>query len=456
MAVVESEKRRMLLPTPSQATPTDVFNEPALSAGKTRDTETGNEEARTEGSAPVTKSRSCSHIPDWLGDTIADIPSTLGGAAFHRYILAEIFGASLIGSGVQRPRSVGLLCFRGYVAASQSDLVQATDDTVCLMLPGCKLPDPSILLDARKRHLVAVQCMQRTLEGNERDSHGEQYVLATITGAIELLFVDMFKPVSLGVGSLYGGLVHLVRTHVLTLVSSEAPVTGWLLIQLRQIMLIESLASGTALPIGTEIWKSIPYASTLIPETTETLMRLAVQLPGLVQNAHEAASSSNRDLCTMSDLLADLLTLERCLTQWQTEHLNQDGALQDGQLSFLRAQPQSMCHICLLLLQEAVAGLASAQSNDQLKHGYFEYATKTADTLCQLVDQFFEDADGMLSKALSVSAPLHFAHEWYETNADGERAACTKERMKRLQNEVPFLAWRSLVPLSLLSMYMNG
>lgn len=382
------------------------------------------------------------------------LPASPGGAAFYRLALQEMFGASLIGFGTQRPRSAGLLCFRGYVASTRSDLVQATDDTMCLMLPGCTLTDDRIVLDARKRHLTAIQSMQRSLKAvaassSLSDAH------AAISGAIELLFIDMFRPVSLGVKSLYGGLVHIVRIHLKTLAASQEPLSGWLLLQLRQIFLMYSLVMGSPLPVPVMTWRTIPHVLDLMPGQTDSLMRLAIQLPRLLQNASKVKRLERPNQSLSRDVLAELLRLERSLVGWQPETLRRDDDPQDDgsyhSIPFSNAQCQFMRLICLLLIRESIAGLA----DQPLKKESLATADKSAHTLCSLADYFIENADGALSKVMSVCAPLHFAHRWYEANGDRARACLVEERMQQLQREALFLSWESVLPWSLSSMYMN-
>ena len=66
------------------------------------------------------------------------------------------------------------------------------------------------------------------------------------------------------------------------------------------------------------------------------------------------------------------------------------------------------------------------------------------------------EADGMISKAFTVYPPLHFARQWYEKSGDYQSVAWAYEQEKQVQQEVPYLAWQSLLPLSLLSMYMGA
>ena len=238
---------------------------------------------------------------------ICPIPA---GSAFYRYYLAEMFGASMLGSGLRRARSPGILCYRDYVAAVRSDLLVATDDTVCLMIPSCTLQDDSrILLEGRKRHLAAVWNMRRALQDDAHDIDG------IIASSIELLFVEVFKPFSLGMRNLYSGVVHLVRTNLEYLTTSQTPVTIFVLIQIRQVMLLESLASRTEIPIPIETWQRLRCVSTLLPESTEALMQLATQLPGLLDTAREVRLSANADSSDSHHALSSMLSLERELTQ---------------------------------------------------------------------------------------------------------------------------------------------
>lgn len=399
-----------------------------------------------------------------------------GGMAFHRYILAELFGASLIGSSVQRHRSVAISDYRRFVATTRSDAVHAVDDTVCLLLPACTLNDPRILLEARQRHLAAVGHLRKALEADICD------VDATIAAAMELLFTEIFQPVSLGTNSLYEGVVHLARTHTLHLTSSQAPVTRFLLVQFRQIMLLQALASRAPLPLAVETWQHLPDTGPLLPEMAETLMRLAIRLPGLLSDARDAISSIPSDPLRIDVAISELLVLQSSLSRWQTGHCTQptdlftaapfvrtpqassnlDGScvVPDIRLSShnpsLSIQCQTLCYICLLLIREALADLAAAHGEVTLSHYYSSRATLAADVLCRLAAHFAQETDDLLDKALSICAPLHFVRQWYMTSGDCQGAEWAREQEARVQTAIPFLSWPSLLPLSLVSLYMQG
>lgn len=411
--------------------------------------------------AAKTKSVHCSEHS--CGD-VALIPQP-AGSAFYRYLLAETFGSSLVGAGAKRTRSEAIINFRMYVATTQSDIMMAVDDGLCLMLPGCTINDPRILLEGRKRHLAGVTFMQKFLKT------GTQDVDSVIASAIEFMFVDIFKPTSLGAKNLYAGVVYLVQKFSQHLKTSQTPVTTFLLIQLRQLMLLESLASRTSLPVDTDLWDNLASTSTL-PATTETLMRLAIQVPGLLSHAREAMElnieTGSPSACEQAVL--PLHKLECHLIQWDLyrppSRVKSRGiddktiAKQDHgceETSFLIAQCQAMCNICLLLIRESLADLFAAQGEEKSNQYYIKQAAATADELCELAERFMEEEEhASLSKALSVRAPLHFARRWYETSDDSKMAANVRTLEAQVQKEVPFLSWQSLLPMSLVSMYMLG
>lgn len=66
------------------------------------------------------------------------------------------------------------------------------------------------------------------------------------------------------------------------------------------------------------------------------------------------------------------------------------------------------------------------------------------------------EGGGLLSKFLSVGPALHFARQRHESNKDHGRATFAKTQEARVRQEVPFLSWHSLPPLSLVSTYMVG
>lgn len=395
-----------------------------------------------------------------------------GGAEFYRYTLAEMFGASLLGSGINRPRSAGILCYRGYVATARSDLMLATDDALCLMMPACTLEDPCVIKEGRKRHLAAVCCMQKAIQDVPDDITG------TVASSLELLFVEIFKPFSMGMENLLGGVVHLARTYLQHLTSSQTHVSIFLLIQLRQIMLLGSLTSRTPMPLPIETWQHLPHVSTLLPEKTEALLQLAVQLPNLLHSTNEICHSVSNSIA-FHNALSSLLSLECSLVQWLVQYypklsdrmtchhltwlpganraLDQDkGGVNCHRITFVSAQCQTLCYICLLLIYEALIDLSVGSGGGTMAHEYTAKANGAADTLCQLAHYFITDGDGLLSKALSVRAPLYFARQWYETNGHFEKAAWAYEQEEQVQKEVPFVTWQSLLPLSLVSMYLGA
>lgn len=63
-----------------------------------------------------------------------------------------------------------MVCYRGYVATTRSDLVLAIDDALVLLLSGCSLKDPRILLEARKRHHAGERSMQMALQNQMHET----------------------------------------------------------------------------------------------------------------------------------------------------------------------------------------------------------------------------------------------------------------------------------------------
>ena len=414
------------------------------------------EQARRDGCAPV-------------------IPQP-AGAEFYRYQLAEAFGASVVGPGASRIRSKAIIDYRTYVAMSRSDILQATDDTLCLMLPGCKFDDPGILLEGQKRHLAGIQCMQKTLEKDEYD------VDSTIASAIELVFIDIYKPISVGTKDLYSGVVALARKCLSQLRYSQTPVTVFLLLQIRQMMVLRSLASETALPIKAVTWQHLCRASTL-PKVTETLMQLAIHVPDLVAAAHNPETSDSTDASASARLAYYVLTLQRRLEKWDVTYCSKLDAADRRQdpvgprrvsfldehketplegdqyhhLPFLTSQCKAYCHICLLALHESLANLFMARNEQISRLLYATQATRNADTLCNLAEHFMkQEATGSLSKALSACAPLYFARQWYTTSENDRGLTRVADLESQVQKEVSFFSWESLLPVSFPAMYMLG
>ena len=433
------------------------------------------ENANTEPSSAISKATSKPATSSAPHHTGTEIPRLSHGATFYRYLLAELFGASLIGSGPQRPRSPGIQHYRAFVASTKSDLVLATDDSLCLLLPACAMRDRRILFESRQRHLAGIRFMQAAIEGRAKD------VLVLIAGALEILFLDIFAPVSVGSGSLYDGLVHLMREHWGQLVSFRWPVplTRFLLAQLEQVMLMESLVRRTAMPIEVEAWRELPPAAGLVHEMTESLMGLAICVPGLVQRRGEALQAESQDVAELERALQATVSLETRFIQWQKEwslesldvfRLSDDLHCEEAsrermtghdreklrKLPFMRAQSLALCDVCILLLQEKAAELNSALKDSALTDTYTDRATWTANKLCDLSECFMQEEDGFLSKAMSAYAPLYFARLWYEKSDDNEREAAAKEQETRLKDEVPFISWPSILAFNFIALYMHG
>lgn len=466
-------RKRAVLPTASETSAVD--DNQTTSKVQTRD-DRRSRSSKSERLSLVAEPKTGSCLEKKCQNGSSSVISQPAGAAFYRYLLAETFGSSLVGPGARRVRSAAIIDFRMYVANTGSDIMRATDDSLCLMWPACRLNDRRILLEGRKRHLAGIECMRKSLEEEKHDIDN------VIASAIELIFVDVFKPTSLGVKNLYAGVVYLVHKYSLQLRSQQTPVTIFLLIQLRQMMLLQSLAARTPLPVEIEMWQDLGRLSTL-PEMTEKLMQLAVQLPDLLNTAHKLLEIGAVDVSATERALSDHIVLERNLVRWQIQHSvgSTDGAkfyhmdISQGSLSidneewntecnhkfeqmpFLAAQRHAMLSICLLALRESMANLFTAKGQQSSRRYYAARAAESADTLCGLAERFMQEEEkGSLSKALSMRAPLHFARQWYQKSDDLEKAGRIVQIEAQVQREVPFLSWESLFPLSLVSLYMLG
>lgn len=407
------------------------------------------------------------------------VPHLQHGADSHRILLAELFGASLTGSAIVRPHSGGISRYRGFVAGTQSDLVRSIDDTLCLVLPACLLNDQRILVNARKRHLVGVRCLQAAVTQQAQDRRPPELAISQVSAATELMFIDMFTPFSTGTDGLYEGLVNLVRSNWAELASFRGPVAvmRFMLAQVQQSMLLVSLSRRTAMPIDVEVWRQLPSTSGLVSNMHESLMALAIQVPALLCNV-DAALWAGQDPSTMDTLRAQITALTDALDRWKAEWLQDvcghdlcepitspaplytDAASSDGdclrRTSFLDKHGMALYYICTLLLTESAQFMDEVVRTHSSPRREDNRPRETMKRLCELGARLIEEEDGLLSKALSAFAPLHFARQWCERNDDQHGLALIERLESRARQQVPFLSWASLLPLSLVSFYMTA
>ncbi|KAF2484182.1 hypothetical protein BDY17DRAFT_295153 [Neohortaea acidophila] len=483
---LERLSRRQIGPPRSQSTQTSSAQTPASSdsSGMSSHDTMASEYARSSIAmygAPSDSATLISATPsaddgdevEFWDDPIRSPPHS---ADVFRYTLAEMFGASLIGSGAKSTRSTAVDGFRDWLASSSPPGVLAANDSLCLLLPASTLNDPRLLHESRKRHNFAVRTMQIALKTQVYD------VESVIACALGLFHLDLFRPLASGVRGLYEGFVHLTHMHWKELRASPSLAAGYIRTQLRQTVLLRSLASRVAMPVPIELWHPWPGTMQLLPEITESLMQLAVKIPGLLADADEVRGPTQPDVDAVGRSLLACLDMERKLLGWQDQYCTEvtldletcnfprswaEFTIKDkgGVTRRVATSPdkpivsaycQAVCYICLLLLREAVAELHASRGEEMLRSYYIELATLTADTLCRLTFYLIEGEDGLLGRATAARAPLHFANQWYEKSSDFQAQGWVMEQELRVQKQMPFLAWEHLLPLSLCSMYLQG
>lgn len=355
----------------------------------------------------------------------------------------------------------------------QTEVEQSVGDALILLHISGTTGDSQLLLEARKRHITGIWRLRKELlVVKDPDS--------ILAAAQILLGCEYYSAVS------SGSRVNVWTSHVngisalLYATEKHTPVEEsyqrrFSLQQARHIALIHSLVCREATP-GIEYWHKSP--DKLLHNETEELIRLALRLPGLLQAADlvakRATPSTKGMLWTATDAQSALQLLKKDLECWYSQSGMEYYFWNDRTGALVYQAPNSpgiaqvpLCFTsplyaaqlgvywtCLLLLNHAWLCVSHVAQHRFQACQLSLAADSCADMLCKSIPYLLNTADGHISKALAVRAPLHFAKDWWRKRDQTKLLWCNEVELQ-LRKEVPYLNWDALLPCTFSALYIS-
>ena len=348
--------------------------------------------------------------------------------------------------------SSGLMATVNYWRNPHFQAMKAAGNALGLLYLTSWLPNPQIMLEARKAHITAANLLRKEVEKPCVD------FMAVLGAAEALISCEAYNLVSSGPAvttTHLSGIMDVLRS--ITHQAATATIRVFLFRKFRHLSLMQSLVSRRALA-GEHIWWLCSKMQP--PSDVESLMQLAVRLPALIETANIVRRSCDPDDQVVKGLRSQLLRLEIDFAEWLSEYESRTGQPKvDMEItvywlgnrpvvarpslsfsSFMDATCHALYWICLLLLRQALMPLIEP-SNATIHRPLPAEIDLTADHLCASIPYLARTAGGTVNQGVSVIAPLHFAREWFEQNGNDLKLRWCCETEEAWRMRLPFLQW---------------
>jgi hypothetical protein len=372
-------------------------------------------------------------------------PAMIRGPMLQSYI--EAFYPSCIWSN---PQMIGVLS-KWSIARSQATL--HINDAVGLTHMGLTSKDQQLVMEGRKRHVIAASSLRRELN----DSTTPIEIVSS--AVISMMMAEMYSATSSG---LTGCATHLTGVtailHAHFSGPNARPVDEQVLRQYYRLILVQGLIHRKPTVFHRRL---TPSEDDYTPGSIEALIQLGLNLPGLMELADNRTSpDQSRQVHIGETTLPIPLALDLGLKfdNWIREY-EKDGfryrqaplefrSPVDGNVLGLYWSLRLLLAECLYLLNSSDAQANTREHATRLaKSEASMYATLLVETAA-----VFRNLDGaMLSKATGMRAPLHFAKQWWMRLADKSKIHAVDVMEHRLQADLLGIEWISLLYWSFMS-----
>ena len=326
------------------------------------------------------------------------------------------------------------------------------NDAIALLNIGCSEGDDRLALAGRRLHMDTIQALRKDVACLLPNIQG------IFAASLDLLLASCYTAVSPGVTV---WLSHLTgQTNVLKSRLAEMKAPGFctfVFAHYRQLNLVRSLVHRQRMPLIHSDWKiggTVPTSG-----HSEMLYRLAVRVPAFLELTDRLPASTKDSTGEATKVIVALLQLERSLLEWFTawialqpsreplgskpNNLDTTNIVHDN-LSFEDGLLTGLLWCLLLLIHESIYDLARSLQSEiysVTQQTSFRKANTYASLLHRSVPRLCRQAGAPLSQALAVSAPLHFARQWFSRISDTERFEDCVRLQKTLRAKSPYLDW---------------
>ncbi|KAM0715894.1 hypothetical protein Q7P37_008408 [Cladosporium fusiforme] len=375
---------------------------------------------------------------------------------------------------------------RGFSPRSSAP-VMAILDTMKLVHLGSIVKDERLLIEGRKRFLIATNFLRCNLELKEPSMPNVGLMLVSVGISMS----EMYTAISQGSDEVTWqrqlvGMSALVLSRLPINMNSKLElymIARFRSAQVNDIanygintttmltisQLVHSLCNRKQFPAEC----AAPAVRTSSP-ALDFLFDLAFRLPPLLESVDAAKLIKKAESGLFDNLKRDLASLERALTTWlgsfckSFAQIEQDdnGTRQPQDAgpsstysitkrekgpSLFELSCESLCRICLLLLYQSRAALEPSSYSPTSAQGWSDSAAAVcADSLCHTVDLLAGVAQTPVARGMALRAPLHFLDQWFSYAGDCHGLRWCAEMTRDVRMNAPYLHWDSLMPWSLM------
>ena len=350
----------------------------------------------------------------------------------------------------------------------QTALEQSVGDALILLHISSTTGDTQLFAEAQRRQVVGIQRLRGELAAL-KDSDG------VLAAAQALLGCEFYSAVSNEAGletwtSHVNGISAVLQAAESFRPAAMSDHRRFLLLQARHLTVIHSLVCRRVTP-GLQYWQ-IDHES-LLSGSTESLMRLALRLPPLLQSVDIIDGRHDRPVRDAMISTVNVHTSQKRLKarflRWCEENdlnslfwddythatvygNNSRPYVAQTALSFpssFHATQLALYWTCLLLLHQAFLDI---NGGTEPTGSLSAEADWYADRLCASIPFLLESAHSPISKAIAVRGPLHFAVHWW-SGRDTRKLQWCREVEYTLRSCVPYLNWDALLAYSFPAIY---
>lgn len=389
----------------------------------------------------------CLRIRHFLARRGAQItlPQTIRSPAMLREPMLqsfiEVFYPSCIWSN---PRMIGVL---STWATARSQATLYINDAVGLTHMGFTGSDPRLVMEGRKRHVMAASSLRR--EMNDPNTPIE----INASAVMSMMMAEIYSATSSGMtgcATHLAGVTAILHAHLSQL--NARPVHPGVITMYHRLILVQGMIHRRAISVDEHLTASgTPYAAGSI----EALVRLGLSLPGLIETTDCRSGIETRRLeyaeATESPK-ALALRLGLQLDTWLQDYQNCGFRYRQTPLEFRTPVDGNVLGLywsLRLLLAESLYLLNSCEPPTATRHHEMQLARSEASMYAALLREtaiVLQNGEGaQLSKALGMRAPLHFAKQWWIRLGDKAQVHEIEAMERQLQADLPGIEWISLL-----------
>lgn len=388
----------------------------------------------------------CQRIKQFLAQRTLPIPQAIRSPATIRGPMLQSFIEGFYPSCIwSDPKMIGVLS-KWAIARSQATL--HINDAVGLTQVGLASHDQRLVMEGRKRHVLAVSTLRREIN----DSTSPIEIISS--AVISMMMAEIFSATSSGLAGCathLAGVTAVLHAHLNR--PDTRPVDNQVLRQYHRLILMQGLIHRKAISLEKEL-----FGNDIVhpPGSTEALIHIGLGLPAVLETTdsrlraqedrNEQASRASLSVISIAlglgrDLDAWLQDFRKDIFRYRLAPLKLRSSV-DGNVLGLYWSMRLLLAESLFYLHTLVTPTRISRQAVQLaKNEASMYASLLRETAVAL-----ESFKGTrLSQAIGMRAPLHFAKQWWSRVRNKGQVQAIETIESELKADLPGIEWTSLL-----------